>query len=389
MTKRKHGVAAEKLPVNVVVDQSVAYLAESEKKSAAAPAEAPASAGVTGGKRPDNNKRLAELEQGASVLGLALQGFLILPSEDAFAASSRLLGELRARQAVQTGVDAQTSLLVGFLGARPDFSPKPDESAAEALIRLVGDLDGRIAAAGDAAGAKQAELENLQTELADLQERHSRAGGQLDRLSGFLSEQPGFIADDHELSSEAAVRCIVERGEAVDRLTLRVEQLEPANAALTEQLAAEGAARAAAETRVEDLTESLKNRAKGEADKALAKLAPPPLPHPVDLEEVPVFTELPADAALTLRFTDGIELVDTPAPSEVGRGEIELFGGRGVLNRTIELSPTAPPTAITTAWLVAEPVGDAPAKACRCELAGVLRFGGGQGAKLPGGHLIF
>jgi hypothetical protein len=373
MTKPKHGTAAEKPPVDVVVNHAVAALEAREKKS----------------RGPDNNKRLAELEQGASVLGLALQGFLILPSEDAFAASSRLLGELRARQAVQVGVDAQTSLLVAFLGARKDFTPAAEESAAEALIRLVGDLDANIVALGDTAGAKQAELENLQTELADLKERHSRAGGQLDRLSGFLSEQPGFVPDDHELSSEAAVRCIVERGEAVDRLTLRVEQLEPANAALTEQLAAEGLARAAAETRVEDLTESLKGLAEGEAAEALAKLAPPPLPHPVDLEEVPVFTDLPAGAALTLRFTDGIDLVDYPAPSAVDRGEIELFGGRGVLTRAIELSPTAPPTAISTAWLVAEPVDDAPAKACRCEMAGVLRFGGGQGAKLPGGHLIF
>jgi hypothetical protein len=369
----KHVAAAEKSAKEVLENQQGAASAPNEKKS----------------RGPDNNKRLAELEQGTSVLGLALQGFLVLPNEDAFAAAARLLGELRARQAVQTGVDAQTSLLVGFLGSRKDFTPAPDESAAEALIRLVGDLDGKVAALVDAAGAKQAELENVQAELADLQERHGRAGGQLDRLSGFLSEQPGFVADDHELSSEAAVRCIVERGEAVDRLTIRVEQLEPANAALTEQLAAEGAARAAAETRVEDLTASLKGLAEGEAADALAKLAPPPLPHPVDLEEVPVFTDLPAGAALTLRFTDGIDLVDYPAPSAVDRGEIELFGGRGVLTRAIELSPTAPPTAISTAWLVAEPVDDAPAKACRCEMAGVLRFGGGQGAKLPGGHLIF
>lgn len=97
--------------------------------------------------------------------------------------------------------------------------------------------------------------------------------------------------------------------------------------------------------------------------------------------QVESFADLPEDAALMLRLSDGKAFLD--GTISVAPGEIVPAANGRTYTKDVEIGPDCPPVLVSEVWLVS-----LTGEAVCCEV-GPLPGGNGHHAKIPAGHLKF
>ena len=264
------------------------------------PAENVLAAGEDGGRLTYLEGRLNDLTHAT----MGFDGYHQLDGEDIFDFVIRvvtnqaetiasLLASAKDAAAAVSG-HVQLGKLFAFVLARPDFVDK-GENAADAAIRIIGEMDADLA---DAKGAITALDEGIKNR-----------------------DDFRFVKGDSPAGSVVASAL-----ELVSDLDHHGAQMQETIGELT----ADPAAAAAKEAR----------RAHAKAEKG----------------EVAVLADLPDSAALTLRFAeDGDRFIATIPPRAIERSQLSAFGERGVLEVAIDFPPDTPPAHIRSVWLIAGP----------------------------------
>lgn len=289
-------------------------------------------------------------------------------------------------------LEAQHRMLADFFAMAPDsYKLTEGEDPIDGVLRVIGNQGATIrsllekegpATPGELAAIKRAE--EAEAALASGRD-------QIDRLTLFLTERPGFEAKEGgELTDAAIIRVIEELDEystkplgalvyfvATNELRVgdrvfRPVDFEAKQFTVMDVLEAAAAAAQDAPARGDDLPFDLPPQSGAEELRDLRD----------GLAEQPAtFADFSPCVPVELLFSDGSAIL--PRRREIDRAQLKVTGSRVIFDAPIDFAPDGEPAKVTEAWLVA---GGA---AVRCEIAGGLRVGGGAQASIPAGHLIF
>ncbi len=281
-------------------------------------------------KGPDNNKRLAFLEERVPLLHAAVFG------------------------------------LAGRFAPTMELAPASGEDPVDADLRLIGAIAALDATPGELAAVQRADtIEGLAIAFGD-------------KLAAV-----GLEANPGENAYDLASRAITTRGAqleagSAERSRLTAALIDAGYPPHVDEFAVDCAIRALADMTVR-LATAIAPQAGGEsqddARKALTKAAK---------KEVDLFGDLPDTAAITLRFGESNAFIPSIPPRDIERSVLKPAGaGRATLNLEIGFPPEGPPVRVTHAWLIAG------GKSVSCEIPGGMKVGGGAQARIPAGYLVF